>query len=284
MRRERVSDDIYVFTSDQYAQVTATAVVTTDGIVVIDTLPFSQESRAMASFLTSLGRGSVRYVINTHWHGDHTNGNAIFGSVQLLSHERCAQAMREMVKTQQASNAEGGIRADRGPIRVPDITFDEGDMYLHLGGKSLQMIPTPGHTPDSIVVQVKEDKVLVAADTLMPLPYFVGGSRDEFVRSLEALMELNLDTVVQGHGEVLLRGEVKDIIAGNIKYLHTIQQKVAHLVETGQGPEALRKLDIESCGKSRIPLNGLVQELHYANLQALYAEMTQRNGNGKGQD
>jgi cyclase len=281
MRRERVSDDIYVFTSDEYAQVTATAVVTTDGIVLLDTLPFAQESRAVAGFLTGLGRGSIRYLINTHWHGDHTNGNSVFGSVQLISHERCAETMREAARSQEATAAEGSGRLDRLPIIVPDITFDEGDMYLHLGGKSLQMIPTPGHTLDSAVVYVKEDKVLVAADTVMPLPYFVGGSRADFIRSLEALMELNLETVVQGHGEVLLRGEVKDTIASNIKYLHTIQQKVARLVENKQGPEALRRLDIESCGKSRIPLNGLVQDLHHANLQAVYAEMTQRNGNGQ---
>jgi glyoxylase-like metal-dependent hydrolase (beta-lactamase superfamily II) len=136
------------------------------------------------------------------------------------------------------------------------------------------MIPTPGHTPDSIVVQVKEDKVLLAADTLMPLPYFVGGNHQDFVNSLQNLLELGVETVVQGHGEVLLRGEIKEAVASNVRYLSAIQKRVAALVEARQGHEALRKLDIESCGKSRIPLNGLVQDLHYANLQALYQEMT----------
>ena len=56
MRRERVSDDIYVFTSDLYAQVTASAVVTDEGVIVIDTLPFPEETRAMMDFLERLGR------------------------------------------------------------------------------------------------------------------------------------------------------------------------------------------------------------------------------------
>ena len=278
MRHERVSDAIFVFTSEMYAQVTASAVITTEGIVAVDTLPFPQETRAMVSFLKGLGRGPIRYLVNTHWHGDHTNGNAVFGNVQLVSHQLCAETMQAMGKARQdESTAERPTREEGIQIRVPDITFDAGEMCLHLGGKSLQMIPTPGHTPDSIVVNVREDKVVLAADTLMPLPYFVRGSHQDFKNSLQRLLELPVDTVVQGHGEVLLRGEIKEVISSHIRYLDTIHRRVAALLEAGQGPEALRKIDIESCGKSRIPLNGLVQDLHHANLEALYQEMTRTN-------
>ncbi|MGC8879167.1 MAG: MBL fold metallo-hydrolase [Anaerolineae bacterium] len=279
MRRERVSDDIYVFTSDLYAQVTATAVVTTEGIVSVDTLPFPEETRAMVAFLKGLGRGPIRYLINTHWHGDHTNGNFLFGNVQLVCHQLCAQRMLEVVKLKagQARDRQSSEEEEL-PIRVPDITFDEGEMCFHLGGKSLHLIPTPGHTPDSIVVYIREDKVLLAADTMMPLPYFVGGSYRDFLASLESLLQLNIDTIVQGHGEVLLRGEVKEAIQSNIRYLTTIQKRLAELIESGQNiEETLRRLDIESCGKSRISLNGMVQDLHYANLRALYQEMSQAN-------
>ncbi|NIT56042.1 MAG: hypothetical protein GWN00_07325, partial [Aliifodinibius sp.] len=55
MRRERVSDDIYVFTSSLYAQVTASAVVQKEGIVVVDTLPYPEETQSMISFLDGLG-------------------------------------------------------------------------------------------------------------------------------------------------------------------------------------------------------------------------------------
>jgi len=276
MRRERVSDDIYVFTSDLYAQVTATAVVTTEGIVSVDTLPFPEETRAMVRFLKGLGRGPIRYLINTHWHGDHTNGNFLFGNVQAICHQLCAQTMLEMIKLKanQAQDSRSHGEEDL-PIRVPDITFDEGEMCLHLGNKSLQLIPTPGHTPDSIVVYIREDKVLLAADTMMPIPYFVGGSYRDFLASLEKLLQLSIDTVIQGHGEVLLRGEVKEAIQSNIRYLNTIQQRVMEAIQSGQSvEEVLRRLDIESCGKSRISLNGMVQDLHYANLRALYQERT----------
>jgi len=281
MRRERVSDDIYVFTSDLYAQVTATAVITGEGIVVFDTLPFPEETRGMLSFLKGLGRGPIRYLVNTHWHGDHSNGNFLFENVQLVCHQLCAQTMLDMLKlrTSQIRDRRPSDEDDV-PIRVPDITFDEGELCLHLGGKSLQMIPTPGHTPDSIVAYIREDKVLIAADTMMPIPYFVGGNHMDFIRSLETLLQLSIDTVIQGHGEVLLRGEVREAIQSNIRYLNTIQQRLGEIIRAGQNiEEALRKLDIESCGKSRISLNGMVQDLHYANLRALYQEMTKSNDN-----
>jgi glyoxylase-like metal-dependent hydrolase (beta-lactamase superfamily II) len=280
MRRERVSDDIYVFTSDLYAQVTASAVVTKEGIIVVDTLPFPEETQMMIEYLNGLGRGEIRYLINTHWHGDHTYGNYLFEGVQLIGHQRCAEALLELGPHGLAESKETSPELEEVELRVPDITFDQGDMLIHLGEKSLQMVLTPGHTPDSTVVYIKEDRVLLAADTVMPLPYFVWGSRDDFTISLQNVLEFNMDSIVQGHGEVLLRGEIREAIQSSIRYLNAIHKRVKRVIETEGGAEALRRIDIESCGKSRIPLNGLVQDLHQANLYALYQQMISGNQAG----
>ena len=274
MRRERVSNDIYVFTSDLYAQVTASAVVTKEGIIVIDTLPFPEETRLMIDYLSGLGRGEIRYLINTHWHGDHTYGNYLFEGVQLVGHQRCADSLVELAAKALEESKETSPELEEVELQVPDITFEQGDMLLHLGGKSLQMVLTPGHTPDSTVVFVKEDKVLLASDTVMPLPYFVWGSRDEFIDSLRRVLDFNMESIVQGHGEVLLRGEIREAIHSSIRYLNVIYEKTKRVIEDGAGLEALHRIDIESCGKSRIPLNGLVQDLHEANLYTLYQWMT----------
>jgi cyclase len=274
MRRERVSDDIYVFTSDLYAQVTASAVVTQEGITVIDTLPFPEETRSMIEFLEGLGRGSIRYLINTHWHGDHTYGAFLFEGVQLVGHQRCADALPELGASVLEESRETSPELEEVELCVPDITFDQGDMLLHLGGKSMQMVLTPGHTHDSTVVYVKEDKVLLAADTVMPLPYFVWGNREDFIDSLQRVLEFNMDSIVQGHGEVLLRGEIQNAIQSSIRYLDALRDKVTRVIEDDRGIEALQSIDIESCGKSRIPLNGLVQDLHEANVYTLYQQMT----------
>ena len=124
---------------------------------------------------------------------------------------------------------------------------------------------------------VREDKVLLAADTVMPVPYFVWGDRDDFKESLRFLKEYNLESIVQGHGEVLLRGEIPISLDSSIQYLDILEEKVTEIVEKGLGTKALDGITIESCGKSRIPLNGLVQDLHRANAFALYEELVGRN-------
>ena len=78
---------------------------------------------------------------------------------------------------------------------------------------------------------------------------------------------------MQGHGEVLLRGEIPRAIQSSIDYLNSLEEKVLQVVEKGKSQDALNKLTIERCGKSRIPLNGLVQDLHQANALAIYDEL-----------
>lgn len=284
MRRERVSDDIYVFTSDLYAQVTASAVVTREGIVVVDTLPFGVETEEMIEYLNSLNQGPIRYLVNTHWHGDHTNGNYLFDeSVQLVCHRRCQLAMREFGPAALEEARESSPLLAEIELRIPDIVFEDGELVLHVGNKSIEIILTPGHTLDSTVAYVREDKVLLAADTVMPVPYFVWGDRHQFKESLKLLHEFNLESIVQGHGEVLLRGEIPSAIESNIRYLNVLEDKVTKIVERGKGKEALDRLMIDECGKSRIPLNGLVQDLHRANAYALYQELTEGPDHHKGE-
>ena len=277
MQRERVADDIYVFTSDLYAQVTAGAVITSEGAILIDTLVFPEEARAIRQFLETRLNCPVRYVINTHYHADHTYGTCFFPDAQVVSHARCYELLETRGRTGLAEAQHSSYELHDVKIILPHLVFETGTLSVHLGNKTVEMWHSPGHSPDSVVCLVKEDRVLFAADTLMPLPYFVDGSYDDFIISLNALRNGGYENVVQGHGEVVLRGEVEEIIQGNLDYLETIRQRVEAIVSRGDGPEALDEIIIEDCGKSRISLNGLVQDLHQANLRALFNMMHSRH-------
>ena len=74
MQRERVTEHIYIFTSDLYVQVTAGVVVTSAGAIIIDTLLYPEETLLMKRFVEERLGLSVRYVINTHHHADHVAG------------------------------------------------------------------------------------------------------------------------------------------------------------------------------------------------------------------
>jgi len=75
---------------------------------------------------------------------------------------------------------------------------------------------------------------------------------------------------------VILRGEVKATLKSSIAYLDTIYERVQREVEAGASKDELRRIGIEDCGKSRIPLDGMVQDLHRANLEVLYDQLTSR--------
>ena len=271
MQRERVADDIYVFTSDLYAQVTAGVVLTTEGAVVIDTLVYPEETLLIKRFIETRLGTNVRYVINTHFHADHTTGTCFFNGAKVVSHALCRDLLntrgRQSIEQPRAAFSEMRDVS----LRLPDIVFDDGIMNLHVGNKTLQLWHTPGHSADSIVCLVKEDRVLFAADTVMPIPYFVGGNYDAFLNSLNSLRQGNFENIIQGHGEVILRGEIEERLQEDIDYLQTLHSAVNHALSTDNPDQALQAIDAESCGKSRILLNGTVEQLHRGNVQTLVA-------------
>jgi len=272
MLRERVADDIYVFTSDLYVKVTAGVIFTSQGVVVIDTQLFLQETSELLDLVRRKSKNGVRYVINTHSHSDHVYGTYLFDGAEVISHELCRQTLQKHGEKDLEEAKDRIPELAEVQLRLPSITFTE-ELTLRLGNKTLRLMHTPGTTPDSIVVYVREDKVLFAGDTVMPVPYIVDGDRLELMESLRAVGKLSLDNIVQGHGGVLLRGENKATVKSSIAYLDTIYEKVQEKIEAGAPRDELRRIGIESCGKSRIPLDGLVQDLHQANLEALYDQL-----------
>lgn len=273
MQEERVASDIHVFTSELYAQVTAGLIVTSHGCILIDTLPFPEETIEIAQATRNLCRGGVQLLVLTHYHADHCYGAYQFPQTTVVAHaltrdllvEKGFDALEE-AKSQAPELAEVDLV-------LPSVVFDTGEMTLHLGDKTVRLLHSPGHTPDTIVAYVVEDKLLFASDTMLPVPTIFDGDLEALVKSLERLKEIPIESVVQGHGEVILRGEVSDRIDEAVTYLYRIQDLVSEAVAEGRPRESLHEHDIESCGLSRIPLNGLVQQLHMANLMALYSRM-----------
>jgi len=104
----------------------------------------------------------------------------------------------------------------------------------------------------------------------MPVPYIVGGDLDDLVLSLQAIKNKSLENLVQGHGEVLLRGEIEETLDASITYLRTVDRLVRERIARGVPRTGILDITIEECGLSRIPLGGLVQKLHHANLLTLY--------------
>jgi glyoxylase-like metal-dependent hydrolase (beta-lactamase superfamily II) len=245
MKRDRVSDGVYVFTSGLYAEVTATVVFTDEGAVLVDTLPFPQETRVIRDFI-SHRRARVLYVVNTHSHADHVNGTYLFPEAVVIAHYRCRQLMERHAEAGLAEAKKQTPQLAEVTIRYPELLFNEG-LTLRIGGKTIELAYSPGHSRDVITVHVIEDRLMIASDTVMPVPY-----------------------LVQGHGSILLRGEIEETLEANIQYLRCVDRMVREFIARGVPRSGIRDISIEQCGLSRIPMGGLVQKLHEANLLTLF--------------
>lgn len=276
MIRERIADDVFVFTSRRYAQVTCGAVLTKEGAVLIDTMLYPEETKMVRDFVEKRLGQTVRYVILTHYHADHTTGAYLFPHATVIGHSVCRELLdgigREALQQTKSQMPE----FNEAQVALPSLVVRHGTLDITVGGRILRLMHMPGHSPDLMSVLVMDQNILFASDTLMPLPTFFDGNYDDIIVSLRKVDALEPDTVVQGHGEVVLRGEVHQTIEDDIKYLTLLKQEVeAHIAE-GLPRASLEHVTIEQCGKSRIPLNGLVTDLHYANLYSLYDSLVQR--------
>jgi len=269
---ERVTDDVYVFTSELYAQVTAGVVNTRLGAILIDTLPYPTEALEMKQFVESQLSSRVRYVINTHYHADHVYGTYIFAGAQVISHELCRQLLSTVgVESLTAAKAESS-ELSSVKIVLPQITFEGGSFRLRIGGKTVVLNHSPGHSKDVINVLVEGEQVLFASDTVMPVPFFPDGDIKQLLKSLENILTMapDLTNLVQGHGPVILRGEVGSYVEKKIKYLKTIDRAVRQVLKRRYSKKALAKTDLASVDIDRAVLGGLAEELHFSNLDTLY--------------
>jgi glyoxylase-like metal-dependent hydrolase (beta-lactamase superfamily II) len=273
MQRERVADDIYVFTSERYAQVTASAVLSSEGAALIDTLLYPNETRQIKQFVEGRLGCPVRYVINTHYHADHTYGTYLFPEATVIAHVRCAELLDQRGRASIAQAQAAQLEFAEVRLVLPRLLVNESPFSLTLGNKTLLLWHTPGHSLDSIVCLAREDRVLFAADTIMALPHFVDGDYEAHLNTLERLQHNNFENIVQGHGEVILRGEIEEKLQSDIAYLRAVR-KHAEIALTKDDPYGyLQSIDIERCGKSRVLLNGIAEQLHRANLVALFERL-----------
>lgn len=267
MQRERITDNILVFRSDQYVQVTAGVVLTSAGAVLIDTLLYPEESQRICRFIESRLGYEVAFVINTHFHADHSTGTCFFPAAQVIAHRLCRDLLdtRGRAGLQHLKKSSPEFESVR--LVLPNIVFDD-ELTLRLGDTTISMWSSPGHSPDSIVCLVEEEDVLFAADTVMPIPFFVDGDCEDFKRSLRRLRNATFENIVQGHGDIILRGEAAEKLDSDLAYIDLLDRAVAESADLDMN-EAEERITAEDCGKSRVLLNGVVRELHRQNVRSL---------------
>jgi len=269
MHRERISDNVYWFQSEVYAQVTAGVIAGPLWAVVVDTLALPDETLSMREYVELELNIPVRYVINTHYHADHAWGNCFFPGATVIAHALCRKLLIERGEPSLEAARKQNTTLRNVKIIPPHLTFENGGLNLKVGKKNLSLIPALGHSGDGISVLVEEDRILFAGDAFMPLPYLVDGNLDDLAAVIKRIGRMGLENIVQGHGDIILRGEVEAAVRENLFYLSAIR-KIVRTASRRKAPlEFMETVKVEECGKSRVHLGGLAETLHQRNLVAL---------------
>lgn len=279
MQRERVSENVYWFQSETYAQVSAGAIAGPQWAIVIDTL-IPQETRQIRDFIEGKLNLPIRYVINTHHHADHCWGNCFFPGATVIGHELCRKQLAEQAPAALEVAAQENPEYNQIHIVPPSITFNQGIFKIKIGKKHLMLFHAPGHSEDGIGALIEEDRILFSGDAFMPVPFIVDGDLDQLIETTSGISEMGLENIVQGHGDIILRGEVEEKAKENITYLKALTKAVRTASRRKNPIQILDSIGIEACGKSRVLLGGLASELHKRNLRTLYYQSIE-NGNEK---
>ena len=272
MIRERIADNVYWFQSEIYAQVTAGAVIGPEWAVLVDSLIMPEEVLEMRAYIEETLGVRVRYIINTMYHADHTFGNCYYPGASVISHSHCREIMAANNFAALEKVQEQSTLFKRTKVILPNITFESGTLTLQIGKRHIRIFPAPGNSPGGVAVLVREDRVLFSGDAFLPLPIIVEGDINELAETIKRIGKMSLENIVQGHGDVILRGEIDQAVRSNLNYLAAIQKAAKTAARRKNPLPVLEQATIEECGKNRVLLAGLVEDLHKRNLSALYQE------------
>jgi cyclase len=245
----------------------ATIIDLGDSTLVVDTfttIKAAEDLREAAMYLTG---NPVSYVINTHWHSDHTSGNQVFTpKAHIISTSTTREIMATFGKNrlaQQLSNPEPIYQAideqkekiqqetdeklkkemqwenasDREYMKIlpdlvytlPTITFDQ-QLRIHGSDRTVQLITYGGgHTQSDAFVYLPEEKTAVMGDLVLSKhhPVMMYANPSEWLNILEQVELLGVETIVPGHGEVCSMKELHEVKG----YIKNIVALVAETVQ-----------------------------------------------------
>lgn len=282
LRQHKVSDGIVVFdghydspTDYSKGNVTATLVCDEKDALVFDSLWFPNDTKEMLGATKSMGL-SIAGLVNTHWHWDHTAGNQLFSSdtKRIVSHSLSPELMQKFLTWEDFNK---NLKEEEKIKTVyPTETIDESTrMSLSLWNREIELIHTPGHTPDSIVAHLKDERMIIAGDAVMELPFIWFGESKPLVDSLRKIQSIDSGgSIIQGHGDICPATKIDD----DVKYIENVIRIVKEYLDSGKSAEESENaIKIEQClSKERI---GMMPEswahLHPMNVVRTYRELNE---------
>jgi cyclase len=218
----KIADGLYLLMGGA-AQGNIAVSVGPDGMFLVDSMYAPMHPKIMDA-LAQLGRQPVRYLVNTHLHGDHTDGNAAMAQLGaiIISHENMRKRMAEQTRNPPPAAA------------LPVLTYGD-HLTLHFNGEEIYIYhPAPAHTDGDSIIYFRHANVMHVGDVPSSLRYpnigvDDGGSVDGMIAAAEQVMKIaNPQTkIIPGHlGPVVGFKEIEQQLAMFVAVRDRIQKAI----------------------------------------------------------
>jgi glyoxylase-like metal-dependent hydrolase (beta-lactamase superfamily II) len=289
---EKIADGVYYASGGLGSN--NVVIVNDDDVLLVDTGTTPQAARNFLADVRMLTNKPVRYVVNTHFHYDHTDGNQVFGpDVQIIAQDYVRTAIttfdvlnrepyitsqrinvpeqidrlkqqiaaeRDTAKkaglSQQLTAAEEGFAQLKELKPTPPNTTYSTKLVLNRGSREIDLLFLGrGHTGGDTVVFLPKEKIVATGDLMESRLAYMGDAYfDEWVTTLEALKKLDFNIVLPGHG-IPFRG--KGLITAYQSYLTDLVSQVTRLKGQGVSAEdAANRIDLTSHAKDFPQIEG----------------------------
>ena len=166
-----------------------TFIITTEGVIIIDTRPTPTEARKVLKEIRKLTDLPIVYTINTHYHGDHTFGNQIFkSSKSIIAHKNVRDTLIKSGQDHLSLFKTFGLPGmDEVEVTPPNIVYEKG-MEIWLGEYRLQLLyHGKGHTNGDTIIFLDQLRTVITGDLVLnkKIPYMPDAYIDDWIESLK---------------------------------------------------------------------------------------------------
>jgi cyclase len=242
----QIASNLYFFYD--YSGSNSVFLVTDEGVLVIDTRQHPRAGQDLIERIRKITDKPIRWVINSHFHGDHTFGNAAFKQqgATFVAHKETARLM-QLVQPKEMARRMGyfkshGYDPNEVKLILPDVTFDT-TMTIKLGGREVRLFYLgPGQQDGDAFVLFPHARALFTPGSFakhsMPNMAFTT-SVDNWIKLLDQVSAMDVDVLLPGHGDVATRADVKELSGMLADEYATVKDAIARGVPLAEAQRTL---------------------------------------------